>query len=86
MNLTYLADTVIILRHVEARGAIRQAMSVAKKRSGGHESTIREFKVGAKGVWVGEPLLQFRGVLTGVPVLESEQGKQESQETEGSEN
>jgi hypothetical protein len=44
-DLTYLADTVIILRHFEARGAIRQAISVAKKRSGSHESTIREFKV-----------------------------------------
>ena len=86
VNLTYLADTVIILRHFEARGAIHQAISVAKKRSGGHESTIREFKVSAKGVWVGEPLLQFRGVLTGVPVLESEQGVQENQETEGSDN
>jgi hypothetical protein len=53
MNLTYLADTVIILRHFEARGAIRQAISVAKKRSGGHESTIREFKVSANGLWVG---------------------------------
>src|SRR6202051_4068604 len=84
MNLTYLADTVIILRHFEARGAIRQALSVAKKRSGGHESTIREFKVTAKGLWVGEPLLQFRGVLTGVPVLESEPGVQEKQETESS--
>ena len=84
VDLTYLADTVIILRHFEARGAIRQAISVAKKRSGGHESTIREFKVTAKGLWVGEPLLQFRGALTGVPVLESEAGVQEKQETESS--
>ena len=60
LDLTYLADTVINLRHFEARGAIRQAISVAKKRSGGHESTIREFKVSAKGLWVGEPLLQIR--------------------------
>jgi len=84
VDLTYLTDTVIILRHFEARGAIHQAISVAKKRSGSHENTIREFKVSAKGLWVGEPLLQFRGVLTGVPVLESDPGVQEKQETESS--
>jgi circadian clock protein KaiC len=86
VDLTYLADTVINLRHFEARGAIRQAISVAKKRSGGHENTIREFKVSTKGLWVGEPLLQFRGVLTGVPVLESEPGALKKQETEDLDN
>jgi circadian clock protein KaiC len=81
VDLTYLADTVISLRHFEAGGSIRQAISVAKKRSGGHERTIREFKVTAKGLWVGEPLLQFRGVLTGIPVLESGPGAMENQKT-----
>jgi circadian clock protein KaiC len=85
-DLTYLADTVIILRHFEAAGAIRYAISVAKKRSGGHESTIREFRVSAKGLWVGEPLLHFRGVLTGVPVLETRSGASEDQEIRGSGN
>ena len=86
LDLTYLADTVIILRHFEAAGSIRQAISVAKKRSGGHERTIREFSVGAKGLWVGEPLLQFRGVLTGVPVLESWPGAIGGQGTGGTGN
>jgi circadian clock protein KaiC len=81
VDLTYLADTVIILRHFEAGGSIRQAISVAKKRSGGHERTIREFKVTAKGLWVGEPLLQFRGVLSGIPVLESGPSAREGQKT-----
>lgn len=72
---------MIILRHFESGGSIRQAISVAKKRSGGHERTIREFKVTAKGLWVGEPLLEFRGVLTGVPVLESGPGAMEDQRT-----
>jgi circadian clock protein KaiC len=81
VDLTYLADTVIILRHFESGGSIRQAISVAKKRSGGHERTIREFKVTAKGLWVGEPLLGFRGVLTGVPVLESGPGAMEDRRT-----
>ncbi len=86
VDLTYLADTVIILRHFEAGGSIRQAISVAKKRSGGHERTIREFKVNETGLWVGEPLLHFRGVLTGVPVLESNSGALEDQETGGTGN
>ena len=81
VDLTYLADTVIILRHFEAEGSIRQAISIAKKRSGGHERTIREYRVTAKGLWVGEPLLQFRGVLTGIPVLESRPGAREDQKT-----
>jgi circadian clock protein KaiC len=83
VDLTYLADTVIILRHFETGGSIRQAISVAKKRSGGHERTIREFKVTETGLWVGEPLLQFRGVLTGVPVLEPSAGATDDEVTGG---
>jgi circadian clock protein KaiC len=86
VDLTYLADTVILLRHFEAAGAIHQAISVAKKRSGAHERTIREFKVTEKGLWVGEPLLEFRGILTGVPFLDSESGARKNRETQGSEN
>jgi circadian clock protein KaiC len=86
VDLTYLADTVIILRHFEAKGSVGQCISVAKKRSGGHERTIRELKITEKGLWVGEPLLHFRGVLTGVPFLESGQGALEDQERGGSGN
>ena len=67
VDLSYLADTVIVLRYFEASGAIRQALSVIKKRSGAHERTIREFKLDSQGVRVGEPLAEFHGVLTGVP-------------------
>ncbi len=67
VDVTYLADTVIILRFFETAGSVRQAISVAKKRSGSHERTIREFRVGGTGVSVGEPLRQFEGVLTGAP-------------------
>ena len=67
IDLSYLADTVILLRYFEAQGAIRQAISVMKKRSGKHERTIREFGLDARGIRVGEPLTEFHGVLTGVP-------------------
>jgi circadian clock protein KaiC len=67
VDLTYLADTVILLRYFEAHGEVRRAMSVIKKRFGGHESTIREYKIGAHGLTVGEPLSAFQGVLRGVP-------------------
>lgn len=67
VDLTYLADTVVLLRYYEARGEVRQAISVIKKRSGTHERTIREMRVGTDGLWVGEPLRDLQGVLTGVP-------------------
>lgn len=67
VDLTYLADTVILTRFFEARGSIRKAISVIKKRTGHHESTIREFTLGKNGLQVGESLEDFDGVLTGVP-------------------
>lgn len=66
-DVSYLADTVVLLRYFEVRGAVRQAISVVKKRSGDHERTIRECRVGEGGLRVGPPLHEFQGVLTGVP-------------------
>lgn len=68
VDLTYLADTVVLLRYFEAAGALRQAISVMKKRSGSHERTIREIFIENNRIAVGEPLTGFQGVLTGVPV------------------
>jgi circadian clock protein KaiC len=68
VDMSYLADTVVLLRFFEAGGSIRKAISVLKKRSGGHESTLRELRLGPHGVAVGPPLAEFHGVLTGVPV------------------
>jgi circadian clock protein KaiC len=70
VDATYLADTVILLRYFEARGEIRTAISVMKRRGGAHERTIREYRLEPGGISIGEPLRQFRGVLTGVPVFE----------------
>jgi circadian clock protein KaiC len=67
VDLTYLADTVVLLRYFEELGAVKQAISVIKKRSGNHERTIREITVGPGGIVVGEPLSRMQGVLTGVP-------------------
>jgi circadian clock protein KaiC len=67
IDLTYLADTVLITRFFEASGSVKKAVSVIKKRGGAHEPTIREFSVSKAGIKVGEPLHQFQGVLTGVP-------------------
>jgi circadian clock protein KaiC len=69
IDVTYLADTVILLRYFEALGSIRRAVSVIKKRVGGHETTIREYRVSSAGLTIGNPLTAFRGVLEGVPVL-----------------
>ncbi len=69
-DISYLADTVLLLRHFEAHGELRKAISVLKKRTGRHEHSIRELHLGKEGVTVGEPLRRFQGVLTGVPRLE----------------
>jgi circadian clock protein KaiC len=69
VDVTYLADTVILLRYFEATGRVRRAISVVKKRMGYHENTIREYQIGSRGVTLGEPLTGFQGILRGVPTL-----------------
>jgi circadian clock protein KaiC len=67
IDVSYLADVVVLLRHFEAEGRLRRAISVVKKRYGAHESTIRELRSTTSGVEVGEPLTTFSGILTGTP-------------------
>jgi circadian clock protein KaiC len=74
VDLTYVADTVVLLRYFEALGAMRRAVSVIKKRAGAHETTIREFTIGSDGLVLGQPLTEFQGVLRGTPTLVSASG------------
>ncbi len=67
VDITYLADTVILLRYFEALGEVRRAISIIKKRFGSHQSSIRELRVSSAGIVIGEPLEGFRGVLSGIP-------------------
>jgi circadian clock protein KaiC len=67
IDVSYIADTMFMMRFFEAGGSVRKALSVVKKRTGLHETTIREIGVKNDALWVGEPLTGFRGVLTGVP-------------------
>jgi circadian clock protein KaiC len=67
VDVSYLADTVLLFRYFEAEGAVNQALSVFKKRTGSHERTIRELRIDRNGLQVGQPLEQFKGVMTGVP-------------------
>ena len=67
VDVTYLADTVVLLRYFEAFGQVRRAISMLKKRTGSHENTIREFTIGRNGITVGPVLEKFQGVLRGVP-------------------
>jgi circadian clock protein KaiC len=69
VDVTYLADTVILLRYFEAAGRVRRAISVIKKRTSAHEDTIREYRIGQNGIRLGEPLTNFQGVLRGVPEM-----------------
>jgi circadian clock protein KaiC len=68
-DVSYLADNILVLRYFEAQGEVRQAISMIKKRSGPHEHTIRELQLGPDTIHVGEPLTNFHGVLSGIPVL-----------------
>ncbi|MFC4727261.1 ATPase domain-containing protein [Coralloluteibacterium thermophilus] len=67
LDISYVADAVLLLRFFEADGRIRKAISVLKNRGGAHEDAIREFRIDARGLRVGAPLVEFRGVLTGTP-------------------
>jgi circadian clock protein KaiC len=75
IDLSYLTDTVVLLRYFEFHGAVKKAISVIKKRSGAHEETIREFRMGPQGVLVGPPLSAFQGILTGVPTFHGDLGQ-----------
>ena len=68
VDISYLADTVLLFRYFEVTGQVRRAVSVMKNRTGRHENTIREIHFGP-GVRVGPPLTQFQGVLSGVPTI-----------------
>jgi circadian clock protein KaiC len=68
VDTSYLADSVVLLRYFEYAGKVRKAVSVLKKRSGAHEESIRELRFDEQGIHLSEPLTQFRGILTGVPV------------------
>jgi circadian clock protein KaiC len=68
-DVSYLADNILVLRYFEVQGEVRQAISMIKRRSGPHEHTIRELRLGPKTIQVGEPLTNFHGVLTGIPSL-----------------
>jgi circadian clock protein KaiC len=72
VDASYLADAIVLMRYYELKGEVRQAISVMKKRGGKHERTIRDFSLEG-GIKVGPPLREFRGVLTGVPVIESKE-------------
>lgn len=67
IDVSYLADNILVLRYFEAHGKVRQAISMMKKRSGGHERSIRELRLGPEAIHVGAPLSDFQGILSGSP-------------------
>jgi circadian clock protein KaiC len=75
VDVSYLADTVVLVRYFEAFGQIRRAISVVKKRSGAHEVAVRELRIEANGIAIGEPLTDFQGVLTGRPEFTGDSGQ-----------
>jgi len=80
VDVSYLADNVLLLRYYEAGGSVHKAMSVFKKRGSKHETTLRSFAITGKGIEVGSVLKDFRGILTGVPVKVSNDEDEEEHE------
>jgi circadian clock protein KaiC len=75
VDVSYLADTVLLVRYFEAFGQIRRAISVVKKRSGAHEVAVREMRIEGNGIAIGEPLTDFHGVLSGRPEFTGDSGQ-----------
>lgn len=67
LDISYLSDSVLMLRYFEYGGTVRRALSVVKKRSGHHEHTIREFRLSGQGISLGPPLTEFSGIFSGTP-------------------
>jgi circadian clock protein KaiC len=83
LDISYLADGVLMLRYFEFDGSVRRALSVVKKRSGNHEHSIREFKLSHQGITVGPPLKGFSGIFGGTPVYKGEEAPLMSRDTDG---
>jgi circadian clock protein KaiC len=83
LDISYLADGVLMLRYFEFDGSVRRALSVVKKRSGNHEHTIREFKLSHQGITVGPPLKGFSGIFSGTPVYKGEEAPLMPRDTDG---
>ncbi len=90
LDISYLADTVLLFRYFEAAGQIRQAITVFKKRTGSHERSVRELRIDSLGLQVGDPLSDFRGIMTGVPeyegpvrLLTDDVAREDAQDREG---
>jgi circadian clock protein KaiC len=69
VDVSFLADTVVMLRFFELRGEVKKAISVLKRRLGPHASDIRELSMSKSGVHVHPRRSDIQGVMTGVPHL-----------------
>lgn len=74
-DVSYVADTVVLMRYFEAAGEVRKAISVVKKRHGNHEKSVRELRLTGHGIEVGEPITEFRGVLSGHLTYTGDEGR-----------
>jgi circadian clock protein KaiC len=83
LDISYLADGVLMLRYFEFDGVVRRALSVVKKRSGNHEHSIREFKLSHEGVQVGPPLRGFSGIFSGTPEYRGEKAPLMAHDADG---
>ncbi len=71
IDVSYLADTVMLLRFFEAKGSVLKSIAVVKTRTAEHERSLREFRISDKGIEIGDPIAAFTGILSGAPVFEA---------------
>jgi circadian clock protein KaiC len=69
-SISFLTDDVIAQRYVELDGQLRKVLSVVKMRSSAHSQDFRMYEVTSRGLVVGERLVGYRGITTGVPELQ----------------
>jgi circadian clock protein KaiC len=74
-NVSYIADNIVVLRHLELGGELRKAVGVLKKRTSDYERTLREYAITGDGIRVGEPLTGLRGILSGTPEFVDSEGE-----------
>lgn len=71
-GMSYLADNIVFLRHVEYKGSLRKVIGVLKMRTSEYENQMRELEITEHGLRVGESLPELRGILTGTPTWDND--------------
>ncbi len=65
VGLSFLVDTIVLLRFVEIQSSMRKAVAILKMRGSDHDKQLREYEISSQGIKVGEPFLEYEGITSG---------------------